>query len=239
MLNALINIFIPIAILLTLSSENRLGPIPAVLLAVGIPAIWGIYGLARTRKVNFQSLLGVISVLMTGVIAVFELDTGLFPIKEAVIPIGFAIVLLASNRTSYPLVKLLCDMVQRKEHVEREVRDLDRQQVYRLHIERSGMFWAGIMTLSGIMKFALSSVIINAPAGSEKFNTELALYQLVQIPTTMLITMVLILSLIWYIGKGTGRIIDLPPSEVLRGGERIASIFARVGRFRPTRQHSA
>jgi hypothetical protein len=40
----------------------------------------------------------------------------------------------------------------------------------------------------------------------------------------------MILSLIWYIGKGTGRIIDLPPSQVLRGGERLAPIVARVGR---------
>lgn len=230
MLNALINIFLPIAILLTLSSEERLGPVPAVLLAIGIPATYGIYGLIRTRKVNSQSLLGVISVLLTGVIAVFKLDTALFPVKEAVIPIGFAIVLVISNRTSFPIVKLLFDVVLRKQKVEQEVANVGGEAAYRRHIERSGMLWAGIMTLSGIMKFTLASFIMSAPAGTKEFNTQLATYELAQIPTSMMVTMVLILSLIWYIGLGTGRIIGQSPSEVLRGGARLARIFGRFSR---------
>src|SRR5699024_8881514 len=109
MLNPIINIFIPTAHLLTLSDDGRLGPIQANLLAIGIPATYGIGSLIRNRKVNAQSILGIISVLLTGVIAVFRLDTTLFPVKEAIIPIGFAIILVVSNRTSFPIVKLLFD----------------------------------------------------------------------------------------------------------------------------------
>lgn len=230
MLNAIVNIFIPIAILLTLSGEDRLGPIPALLLAVGIPATYGIYGLARSRKVNAQSILGIVSVLLTGVIAVFRLDTALFPLKEAIVPIGFAIILVVSNRTGFPIVKMLFDVVLRKENVEREVRERGAEVAYRAHIERCGVLWAAIMTLSGIMKFTLSSFLVTAPAGTPEFNRQLATYELAQMPTSMMVTMVLILSLIWYIGTRTASIIDSTPSETLRGGKRLAVLFARVGR---------
>lgn len=230
MAKPLLNIFLPIAILLTLSDPDRLGALPALLLAVGIPAAYGIWELLRSRTVNASSILGIVSVFMTGVIAVFELDTDLFAIKEAAIPVGFAAVLLVTNRMRFPVVKLLFDMVQRRDVVEKAVRDQGEEAAYRAHIERSGTIWAGIMLLSGVLKFILSSVIMTADAGTKAFNTQLATYELVQIPTTMLLTMVLILSLIFFIAKGTGMIIGLPPSQVLRGGEKMA----RVGeRFAP------
>jgi hypothetical protein len=226
----IINIALPIAILFLLSDEDRLGPLPALLLAVAIPAVYGIVELLRTRKVNAMSVMGIVSVLLTGVIGVFQLDSGLFAVKEALVPLGFAALLLISNRSDFPLVKLLFDVVQRKERVERAVHAVGGEAAYRRHIERSGAIWAGIMALSGVMKFTLASIIVTADAGTKAFNTELATYEVVQIPTSMLITMVLILALIWSIGRGTGRIIDLPPSQVLRGGERLPPIFARVGR---------
>jgi len=225
-----INIALPIAILFLLSDDDRLGPLPALLLAVTIPAVYGTWQLLRTRKVNAMSVMGIVSVLLTGVIGVFQLDSGLFAVKEALVPVGFAALLLISNRSDFPLVKLLFDVVQRKEHVERAVHAVHGETAYRRHIERSGAIWAGIMALSGVMKFTLASILVTADAGTKAFNTQLATYEVVQIPTSMAITMTLILALIWSIGKGTGRIIDLPPSQVLRGGERLAPIVARVGR---------
>jgi hypothetical protein len=224
---AIPNVFLPIAILLLLSDESRLGPLNALLLAVLIPATYGIWELVRSRTINASSILGVVSVLMTGLIAIFELSTSLFPLKEAVIPIGFAVVLLVTNRMRFPVVKLLFDMVQKRDLVERMVTEQGKASAYRKHTERSGMLWAGIMSLSGVLKFMLSSVIMTADPGTQEFNTQLATYGLVQIPTTMLLTMVLILSLIYSIAKGTGTIIGLSPTEVLRGGERMAHVGAR------------
>jgi hypothetical protein len=229
----IINIAIPIAILVFLSDEHLLGALPALMLAIGIPATYGIWDLLRSRRIDASSILGVVSVLLTGVIAVFKLDSDLFAIKEALLPAGFAVLLLVSNRTDFPIVRLLFDVVQRKERVERAVLSVDGQAVYRKHIERSGAIWAGIMAISGVMKFTLSSLIVTADTGTKAFNSQLATYELVQIPTSKVVTMVMILSLIWYIGRGTGRIIDLPPSQVLRGGERLASIINRVVRLSP------
>lgn len=228
MVNALVNIALPVLVLLTLSGEDRLGPIPALLLAIGIPAAYGLDRLIRRRQVNIQSILGLLSVLLTGVIGVFRLDTILFPVKEAAIPIGFAMILIASNRTSFPIVKLLFDIVQRKEVVETAVRSRGGELAYRRHIERSGRRWAGIMVTSGVMKAILAGVIVTAETGTEAFNRQLARYELAQVPTSMLVTMVLVLALIWSIARGTGEIIDMRAADVLRGGSRLERIVGRV-----------
>lgn len=225
--NILVNIAIPVVVLLTMSSPDRMGPIPALLLAIGIPAVWGIIGLARKRKPDTSAILGVVSVLATGVIGVFELNTQLFAVKEAAIPLGFAAFLLASNTTSYPISTLLADMVQRRETVRSAVERLDRQKAYHRHLVRVGSIWAAIMALSGVLKFALATWLVQAPAGTEAFNHDLARYELWQLPTTFTLTGVLILSLICYMGHGTAALADLQPGDVLRGGHRMARVTSR------------
>lgn len=225
--NILVNIAIPVVVLLTLSAPDRLGPVPALLIAIGIPAVWGVIGLTRTRKVEVSSILGVISVLATGVIGVFELNTRLFAFKEAAIPLGFAVILLVSNTTKFPIVTLLADMVQRRDRVRSAVESLNRQEIYHQHLVRSGSIWAGIMALSGILKFALATWLVRATAGTETFNHQLAQYELWQLPTTFSLTGVLILSLICYMGHGTAAIAELAPADVLRGGHRMERITRR------------
>ena len=232
--NAIVNIFIPVVILLGLSSEDRLGVVPALLLAIGIPAVTGIIQLARERKTDASAIMGIISVLLTGVIGVFELSTRLFALKEAAIPIGFALVLIGTNGTKYPIVTLLVDMVQRRDRVLAALVSDDQISAYRTHVQATGRVWAGIMALNGVLKFILASVVVTSPAGTEAFNHELAFYELVQLPTTFTLTGVLILALIWYIVFGTGQITGLEPGEILRGGvrtERVAKRFAPIARM--------
>ena len=233
-LSAMLNIVLPVAILLGLSADDRLGAVPALLLAISIPTATGIYQIARERRIDASALLGVVSVLLTGVIGVFELSTRLFAIKEAAIPLGFAAVLLVSNATRYPISTLLADMVQRRERILRHLETEAQQQQYRGHLQAIGRVWAGIMIVSGVLKFALASVVVTSPAGTEAFNRELAFYELVQLPTTFSLTGLLILGLIWYVVEGTSRITGLAPADILRGGartERVARRLAPIARF--------
>lgn len=232
--NALINIAIPVLVLLTLSAPDRLGAIPALMVAIGIPAIWGVIGVVRTRKLEPSAILGILSVLATGVIAVYELNTRLFAMKEAIIPMGFAVVLLVSNTTRFPIVTLLADTVQRREKVLSAVEKQEKQQEYRQHLVKSGTIWASIMILSATLKFLLASWLVQAPAGTEAFNHQLAQYELWQLPTTFSLTGVLILSLVCYMGHGTAAILGLTPGDVLRGGHRMARM---TGRFAPIARH--
>lgn len=233
-LGAFFNIVVPVVILLGLSSPDRLGPITALILAVLIPAAYGTWQFARSRVADISALLGVVSVLLTGVIGVFELSTRLYAVKEAAIPLGFAAILLISNRTRYPVVTLLADMIQRRDRVRTAIEARGAELAYHRHIVRSGRIWAAIMALSGALKFLLSSLVVNSPAGTQAFNEDLARYELVQLPTTFLLSGILILSLIWYIVSGTGKLAGLQPGEILRGGERVERVarrFAPIARL--------
>lgn len=226
--NFIVNIAFPVVVLLTLSSPDRLGSVPALLLAIGIPAIYGIYTLWRSHRIEPTALLGIISVLATGVIGVFELNTRLFAFKEAAIPIGFAALLIFSNSTRFPISTLLADMVQRREKVLTALHAVNREDRYHRHLQRVGSLWASFMLLSGVLKFLLASFIVRASAGTEAFNHQLAQYELWQLPTTFTLTGVLIMSLISYLGTGTAAITGLTTADVYRGGQRTARVAEKL-----------
>lgn len=227
-LSFLINIAIPVMVLLTLSAEDRLGAMPALLVAVGIPLVWGAFNFIRTRRLEPSAVLGFLSVLATGVIAVFEMNTRLIAVKEAVIPFGFAVVLLYSNTTRFPISTLLADTVQRRDRVRKSVESQGKQREYRVHLIKTGTIWATIMMLSGTIKFALGIWIMQSPAGTQAFNHELARYELWQLPTSFSLTGVLILSLIWYIGSGSAKITELEPADIFRGGSKTARMACKL-----------
>ena len=78
---------------------------PILLIALCFPIAYFIYDLILRKKYNFISILGLISVLLTGGIGILEIPTQWFAVKEAAIPsiIGLAVIL--SLKTPYPLVR--------------------------------------------------------------------------------------------------------------------------------------
>jgi intracellular septation protein A len=232
MSNLLVNIAIPIAILLTLSSEDRLGPIPALLLAVAVPVVFGVRSLFRTRKIQPATIFGILSVMLTGLIGVLELDSRYFAIKEGGVPIVFSLMVLASNWTRSPIVKLLADQVVVKSRVEAALTQRDAHAAYRTHLKHAGVFWACILITSGIIKFSLASWIVTSPSGTVAFNQELAKLEAIHIPTSMTFTMILMIVLCAFIIRGIGKITGLSYRESFRGGKRVASMMERFGRAR-------
>lgn len=234
MLTPIVNIIIPIAILLTLSGDDRLGPTPALLLAVGIPLVYGVVSLVRKRVVEASAVVGIVSVALTGLIGVLELDGRMYAIKEGGVPLTFAALILASNMTRFPIVKLLVERVLIRDRVESQLEVRGTRPGFERLVRRTGMQWAGIMALSGVLKFTLATLIVTSDAGTTAFNTDLAQLQLVEIPTTMTLTMILMLAMIVSLVRGVARLTGIPARSCFRGGERMGSLFDRLPTSRPT-----
>ncbi|MGK2915651.1 MAG: VC0807 family protein, partial [Porticoccaceae bacterium] len=107
LINLVFNIVLPTLILTQLSSDHRLGPTAALVLALAFPVAYGLWDLRVRRKFNLLSGLGVISVLLTGGISLLHLDPRYLAIKEAAVPGIFGLLTLISLRTRYPLVRTL------------------------------------------------------------------------------------------------------------------------------------
>ena len=60
--NIAFNIIIPTLILTKLSSEDYLGPVYSIVVALAFPIVYGIRDYTRSHKPNFFSMLGVFSV---------------------------------------------------------------------------------------------------------------------------------------------------------------------------------
>ena len=104
LLNLALNIVLPTLILSKLSSEERLGPLWALIVAISLPVGYGIYDFARRRNFNFFSLLGFVSVLLTGGLGLMKATPLQFAIKEAVMPLVFATFILLSHLRKKPFV---------------------------------------------------------------------------------------------------------------------------------------
>ncbi|MFT7290029.1 MAG: hypothetical protein ACI9D8_000479, partial [Reinekea sp.] len=93
--NLLFNIVIPVVILTKFSQESALGPVWSIIVALAFPIGFGLWEMRATGKVNGFSILGVVSVLLTGGMSLLQLDPKYIAIKEAAIPglIGLAVII--------------------------------------------------------------------------------------------------------------------------------------------------
>src|SRR5690606_28812719 len=105
--NLLCNAVFPAVVLTTLSKEHRLGPMWALVLAISLPLGYGIYDLGTRRKWNVFSVIGVISIGLTGGFGLFKLSGLWFAVKEAAVPLVLGTAIPLTLRTRQPLVKVL------------------------------------------------------------------------------------------------------------------------------------
>jgi intracellular septation protein A len=105
--NLVFNIAIPVLVMSYLSSDEYLGPAWSVIVALAFPLGFGLYDLKKTKKVNGFSILGIISVLLTGGISLLKLPAEYMAIKEAAIPAIIGVAVLITQFGHKPLVKML------------------------------------------------------------------------------------------------------------------------------------
>ncbi|MCO5226418.1 MAG: hypothetical protein M9953_13855, partial [Thermomicrobiales bacterium] len=86
MISLLINIVIPTVIMTRFASDDKLGAINALLLALAFPFLYGIYEMTRNRKIGWVPVLGLISIAISGGIGLLKLPPEWVAVKEAMIP---------------------------------------------------------------------------------------------------------------------------------------------------------
>ena len=93
LLNIACNIVVPTLVLTKLSTADRLGPLWGLVVALAFPVGYGAYYLATRKKTNALSILGFVSVLVSGTLALAKVGGLGFAIKDAVLPtlMGFEI----------------------------------------------------------------------------------------------------------------------------------------------------
>lgn len=171
----LINVIIPVAVLSLLSKEKFLGPVWALVVGLAFPIGFGIRTLIRDRKADFMSIIGIISVTLTGVFGILKLPPEYVAIKEAAIPLIMGIVIVASLKTPFPLIKkiLMTEALFDVERLTSAIKAKGNEAVFEKRLV--GLTWgfASSMFLSSILNYVLAKMVLKSAPGSEAYTAEL------------------------------------------------------------------
>ena len=185
MTNIMVNVLIPVLALTMLSKTGdkfwHIGPLYGMLVAVAFPLCYGIYDLITRKKVNFFSVLGLISVLLTGGLTLFLWEEGdrvadnaaiLFGIKEACIPIVFGVTILLSHWSETPLVRVFLYTPELFDipRIEKKVKANDRQSDYDKLIFQTTLIMSVSFFISAVANFFLAQHFLQGAGTRELYN---------------------------------------------------------------------
>ena len=212
LLNLGLNILLPVMLLKKGPLWFDLEPTANLLLALAFPVIYFIYDFARRKKANFISILGFVSILLTGGIGVLELPRTWFIAKEGGIPLIIGIALVISLKTKYPLVKtfLYNDNVLDVINIDALLKERGKLTEFKALMDSSTWIIAASFFFSSAVQFVLASVIVTVEPAVDPvlFNEQVGdmtwiTYLVILIPS-FLITGYALLRLVKKLEKLTG-----------------------------------
>ncbi|PCJ47839.1 MAG: MFS transporter [Gammaproteobacteria bacterium] len=217
----LISIIIPSLILMNLSSEQKLGTTYALLAALAFPLSYGLYELMAHKKFNLISILGIVSVLLTGGIGIMELEPKWLAIKEAAIPLIIGLVVLGSMKTSKPLVKTMLynPTIINTTFVDQAMEKRETRGEFEQRLKKASYLLSGTFFFSATLNYILARMIVSSPAGTEAFNEELGQLTLISYPVIALPSMVILMGTLFWLIRSVQKLSGLTLEEIIQTPE--------------------
>ena len=225
--NILFNIILPVWILNKgpdfFSDENA--TIYSLILALAFPIAYGLKDYFRTKKANIVSIIGVLSVVLTGGLALLQLEGIYFAIKEAAVPFFIAIITLASIPYKKPLIYVfLFDLsLFDKELIQEKVDAVQGQKDFDALMNKTTVWLAGSFILSAVLNFIIAIWVFKDidPSLEEVARRQILNEQIADMTWMGYVFIAFPLSFItlfifWYISKTLKRITGLNLMESLK-----------------------
>ncbi|MCL4696007.1 MAG: MFS transporter [Burkholderiaceae bacterium] len=212
-----VTIIAPAVILMKFSGAADLGPLRALLLALAFPLGWGLWDGWRRRRLNWLSVLGVISTLLTGGIGLLQLDAQWLAVKEAAVPLAIGLAVLGSAWTRQPLIRILvfnADLFD-VDRVHRALAERGTEAAFENRLRQGTVLLAGTFFFSAVANYVLARWIVTSPAGTEAFNHELGRLTLLSYPVIAIPSMVMMMALMFWLARGARQLTGLELEQML------------------------
>ena len=225
-LNLGFNILIPILILnkgddwfgdvLSTTFENT--AVAILLIAIAFPILYFIYDLITRKKYNFISILGLISVLLTGGIGILEIPTEWFAIKEAAIPAIIGIVVIASLRTPFPIIRaiLMNPELMDVDKIDSALARHNRQKEFNQLLSKCTYLFGLSFLFSAILNYVLARWIVVSPSGSDAYNAEVSKMMLWSWPAIAVPSLIITFYALWVLIKGIQELTGFKLEEIIK-----------------------
>lgn len=215
------NIVIPI--LLLSKGDDWFGLSPAAILSIALafPLGYGVLDFILRKKFNLFSILGFVSVLLTGGIGLLRLPSEWIAIKEAAIPLLLGIAVAVSLYTPFPLVKKLLlnpELVDLPE-IERKIETNECREPFQNLIASSSWLVAASFLVSAVLNYVLARVVVTSPAGTPEFNEELGRMQGLSYIVIFVPSMAILIIALFRLFSGIQRMTGLEWEDFIRGAK--------------------
>ncbi|BCE03793.1 VC0807 family protein [Marinicellulosiphila megalodicopiae] len=217
MLDLILSIVLPSVILMKFSGDEHLGATGGLIAALAFPIGWGLFELIKYRKFNFIALLGLVSVMLTGGIGLFELDTQWLAVKEAAIPAIIGIAVLVSTFTPYPLIRTLLfnPKVMDVDKIKQKLEENNSTEAFDQRLMKATYLLAASFGFSATMNYILAKWIVTSPAGTQEFNEQLGQMTLYSYPMIALPSMVMMIGIFYYLWRTISGLTGLKLDDVM------------------------
>ena len=213
----LVSIVIPSVVLMKFSGPDKLGATWGLVVALAFPIAWGLWELFANKKRNWVALLGVVSVLLTGGIGLFEIDSKWLAVKEAAIPAIIGIGVLVASKMGFPLVRKLLfnPAIMNVERINEELDKNGKQVQFEQRLDRANYFFAGTFAFSAVMNFILAKWLVTSDSGTTAFNEELGRMTLLSYPMIAIPSMIMMIGIFFFIWKTANKLTGFTLEEMV------------------------
>lgn len=188
-----------------------------LIIALLFPVGYFIYDYFRRSKYNFFSILGLISVLLTGGIGILQIPTEWFAVKEAAIPILLGIAVIVSLKTPWPLIRTLLynPEILDVDTVQVALQAHDRESAFEGLLKKCTWLLACSFWLSGLLNYALARWIVISPSGTDAFNAEVSKMMAWSWPVIVIPSMCIMMLTLWMLLRGIKAMTGLQLEDIL------------------------
>lgn len=216
MISLIINIIIPTVIMMFLAGEDRLGAVPALLLALAFPFLYGVYEMVKTRKVGWVPILGLVSIAVSGGIGLLKLPASWIAVKEAMIPAILALAILISGWIGKPLARVFLDAIIDKDRIYPILEEQNKLDDYDRRTTGATWMLAGTFLLSAGLNFILAKVVVTADGGSQQYTEQIGRMTALSFPVITIPVFIALTASIFYIMTTLSKLTGLEIDEVLK-----------------------
>ena len=218
LVNILVNIVIPTLILSKFSGDDDLGVEWAIIVALSFPLAYGLKEFYAVGKFNLFSAIGIVSIMLTGGMALLKLPPEYIAIKEAGIPALFAIFTLISLKTRFPLVKtfLYNDKILQIDKVDSALESNNNKDNFEQVLTNASYLIALSFVLSSVLNYILAIMILVSEPGTEAFNAELGKMNALSFPVIAVPATIVMMFALFYLFKQIKKLTQLELEDILK-----------------------
>ena len=202
LLNIGCNLIIPTVIMMKFSGDQHLGQVYGLVTALAFPLLYGLYDLLGAGKVNVFSLLGLISILMTGGIGLLKVDRTWMIVKETSFPLVMGLFVVGSEWFGKPIVRRVLDQMIDLTKVREVYCEVNQEPQFDRRLKTASYMLGSTFFISAILNFLLAFFVLKGQPGTEEFVNSLGKMTGLSFPVIALPMMIMVGCILFYLFNG-------------------------------------